>query len=84
MPSSRGSSQPMDQTQVSYIACRFFYHLSHQGSPRMLEWVAIPSPGNLPNPRIEQGSPALQADSLPAELSGEPFNDLSRFNLTGK
>ena len=29
----------------------------------------IPSPGDLPNPGIEPGSPALQADSLPAEMS---------------
>ena len=28
----------------------------------------MPSPGDLPNPGIELGSPALQADSLPAEL----------------
>ena len=34
----------------------------------MLEWVAIPSPGDLPDPGIKLGSPALQADSLPAEL----------------
>ena len=27
--------------------------------------------GNLPSPRIELGSPALQADSLPAELPGK-------------
>ena len=33
---------------------------------RILEWV-----GDLPNPGIELRSPALQADSLPAELSGE-------------
>ena len=33
----------------------------------MLERVAIPSPGDLPNPGIEPGSPALQADSLPSE-----------------
>ena len=32
MSSSRGSSQPRDWTQVSCIADRFFYHLSHQGS----------------------------------------------------
>ena len=30
----------------------------------------FPSPGDLPNPGIELGSPALQADSLPTELSG--------------
>ena len=31
---------------------------------RILEWVAIFTPGDLPNPRIETVSPALQADSL--------------------
>ena len=31
------------------------------------------SPADLPNPGIEQGSPALQADSLPTELSGKPL-----------
>ena len=40
---------------------------------RILEWVAIPSsPGYLPNPGIELGSPALQADSLPIEPPGKP------------
>ena len=32
---SRVSSQPRGQTQVSCIAGRFFYHLSHQGSPHV-------------------------------------------------
>ena len=31
------------------------------------------SPGDLANPGIKPRSPALQADSLPAELSGQPF-----------
>ena len=30
--------------------------------------------GNLPNPGIEPSSPALQADSLPAEPQGKPKN----------
>ena len=30
--------------------------------PRILGWVALPSPGDLPDPGIEPGSPALQAD----------------------
>ena len=30
---------------------------------RILEWAAIPSPEDLPNPGIEPGSPALQANS---------------------
>ena len=34
---------------------------------RTLEWVAFPSPWDLPNPGIEFKSPALQADSSPAE-----------------
>ena len=57
------------------IAGRFFYHLSYQGSSRILERVAyaMPSPWYLPNPGIELGSPALQADSLPVELLGKPF-----------
>ena len=32
----------------------------------------MPSPGDLPNPGIEPESPALQVDSLPAELPGKP------------
>ena len=36
---------------------------------RILEWVVmLKIPGDLTNPGIEPGSPALQADSLPAEL----------------
>ena len=35
---------------------------------------AIPSPGDLPDPGIEPGSPALQADSLPGEQPGKPQN----------
>ena len=53
--------------------CRWIlYQLSHKGSPRIVEWVAIPSPVDLPNPGIEPGSPALQVDSLSTELSGKP------------
>ena len=40
---------------------------------RILEWAAIPPPGDLPGPGIEPAtpvSPALQADSLPAEPLG--------------
>ena len=39
----------------------------------ILEWIAVPSPGDLPNPRIEPRSPQLQEDSLPAEPQGKPF-----------
>ena len=40
---------------------------------RILEWAAIPSPGNLPNAGIEPRPPTLQADSLPAEPPGKPL-----------
>ena len=39
---------------------------------RILEWVAVPFPGDLPNPGIKPRSPALQADSLPAVPRGKP------------
>ena len=34
--------------------------------------MPFPSPGDLLNPGIELGSPALQADSLPSEPPGKP------------
>ena len=35
-------------------------------------WTGLPfpSPGDLPDPGVEPGSPALQVDSLPSELPG--------------
>ena len=35
--------------------------------------LPFPSPGDFPDPGIEPGSPALQADSLPTELRGKPI-----------
>ena len=42
---------------------------------RILERVAFPSPGDLPDIGIERGSPELQADSIPAELWNIVFNN---------
>ena len=39
---------------------------------RILEWVACPSPGDLPDPGIEPCLLHLQADSLPSEPQGKP------------
>ena len=41
-------------------------------------WGRLPflSPGDLPDPGIEPGSPALQADSLPSEPPGKPHTHL--------
>ena len=45
------------------------------GFPRQVYWsgVPLPSPGDLPNPGIEPGSPALQADALPSEPPGKSY-----------
>ena len=62
MPSSRGSSQPRDQTQVTHIADRFFTIWATREAQEYQSGQPIPPPGDLLNLRIE-----LQAD-LPAKL----------------
>ena len=41
---------------------------------RQEQWSGLPfpSPGDLPNPGIEPGSPALHADALPSEPPWKP------------
>ena len=49
-------------------------YLSHQGSPRILAWVAYPfSRGIFTTQQSNQGLPDLQADSLSAELKARCF-----------
>ena len=59
---------------------------------RILEWVAIPSSGDLPDPGIEPESyalPARQADSLPVEplgnwqIGGEKIEAVKNFIFLG-
>ena len=50
---------------------------SHQGSPRIPEWVAYPFSSASSRPGIEPGFLALQVDSLLTELSGRPYRRLS-------
>ena len=38
--------------------------------------LPFPSPVDLPNPGIKLGSPAVQVDSLPTEISGNPLEML--------
>ena len=54
--------------------------VAYQASPSMgfsrLEFwsgLPFPSPGDLLDPGIEPGSPALQADALPSEPPGKPL-----------
>ena len=46
---------------------------SSMGFSRPGYWSGLPfrSPGDLPNPRTDPRSPALQADSLPSESPGK-------------
>ena len=45
------------------------------GFSRQVYWSGLPFPfpGELPNPGIETGSPALQADALPSEPPGKLY-----------
>ena len=45
--------------------------------------LPFPSPGDLPNPGIKPGSPALQADSLPFELPGNLGGIVKYFSEAG-
>ena len=46
--------------------------------------LPFPSPGDLPDPGIEPGSPALQADYLPTELGGKLALSLSLIPLLSR
>ena len=51
------------------ISCVRLCDPMDMGFPRQENWSGLPfpSPGDLLNPGIEPGSPALQAESLPSE-----------------
>ena len=90
MPSSKGSSQPRDQTHICYVSCigekkvkvkslsrvQLFatpWTVTYQ-APRSMGFsrqywsgLPFPSPGDLPNPGTEPGSPALQTAALLSE-----------------
>ena len=54
--------------------CRQILSLSEPpGKPKNTGMVAYPFSRELPDPGIKLGSPALQVDSLPAELPGKPY-----------
>ena len=50
------------------------YQAPSMGFSRQEYWSGLPfpSPEGLPDPGIEPGSPALQADALPSEPPGKP------------
>ena len=55
----------------SVLSDRGSYPIHEILQVRILEWIAVTSPGDRPNPGIKPGSFALQGDSLPSvnELS---------------
>ena len=65
-------------------SCRHFvtpWTVAHQaplsmGFSRQEYWngLPFPSPGGLPDPATQPGSPALQADTLPSEPPGKPYS----------
>ena len=64
---------PTHTSNPGLLHCRWIlYCLSHGGSPRTLE-VVYPFSRDLPDPGIEPGSPALQADSLQLSYQGSPL-----------
>ena len=52
--------------------------------PEYWSGYPFPSPGDLPNPGIKPRSPALQADSLPAEPPGKPLQLIGRHSTEVK
>ena len=75
MPQSRGHSYILIQVKVKSLSrVRLFaapwtvtyQALRSMGFSRQEYWSGLPfpSPGNLPNPGIEPGSPALQTDAF--------------------
>ena len=80
------------ESEVAQSCPTLWDPIAHQAAPSMgfasqEYWSGLPflSPGNLPDPVIQPGSPALQVDALPSELPGKPakgedVNGLSREN----
>ena len=41
--------------------------------------LPFPSPGEIPDPGIKPGTPALQADTLPSEQPGKPIQVITNY-----
>ena len=57
-----------------------YQDLRSMGFSRQEYWSGLPFPfpGDLPNPEIEPGSPALQTDPLPSKPLGNPYLSIVR------
>ena len=72
-------------------ACQAPLSMRFSSQEYWVEWVAIPSRGDILEPQIELASPALQADSLPLSHLGSPLflmlickTDRGRMKITRK
>ena len=66
-------------TQVSHVTGRFFAIWAAREAQEYWSGQPTPSAGDLPNPGIELGPPALQENSLPAESPGKPLLSYNGF-----
>ena len=75
IPISRISSQFRDWTQVSHITGELFTRFDTGKAQEYWSELPIPSPAEFPNPEVEPGSPAFQANFFFYQLSyqGRPF-----------
>ena len=68
-----GIFHPRDPAQVSHTAGRFFTVWATREAQECWSGQPLPSPGDLPNPGTELGSPASQADSYQRSHQEAPF-----------
>ena len=56
------------------------------GFSRQEYWSGLPfpSPGDLPDPGIEPGSPTFQADALTSEPPGKPIDEVRNSKLSSR
>ena len=64
---------PTQGSNPGLLHCRqILYLLSHQGSPRILEWIAYSFSRGTSPPRNQAGVSCIAHSYLPAELQGKP------------
>ena len=77
-----GWKDPLENGKATYssiLVLRIPWTVAYQPSPSMgfsgqeyWSGLPFPSPGDLPDPGIEPGSPTLEADALTSEPPGKP------------
>ena len=64
---------PTQGSNPGLLNCRqILYQLGHKETQEYWNGWSTPSAADLPDPGSKTGSPTLQVDSLPTELSGSP------------